>query len=235
MKVLKIIAVILALAIAAAAVGLLLKMYLDGRKPGTPQSSGQETRTPSQETLETDHPQTETKKMDDPSTQTPPETHPSFTVELFKTIITMYATVDVNIRIQPTTESDRYGTLHKGETIKVKGITDNGWYQVVFREIYTGYIRSDYLTQDMISTGVTLSQFETPVARYATVDVNVRASYTTNSDKLGVLATGEKVMVIGVTSNGWAKIEYNGRFAYVFAEYLSTVMPSATQSPESSS
>ena len=54
----------------------------------------------------------------------------------------------------------------------------------------------------------------------ATTAVNVRAGASTSTAVLGVLATGNNVTSTGASTNGWTKVSYNGRTAYVFSVYL---------------
>jgi|GEM_PF-4097989 SH3 domain protein len=56
---------------------------------------------------------------------------------------------------------------------------------------------------------------------YVTGTVNVRSNYTSNSKKLGVLKRGNTVKRIGVVSNGWTKIVYKSKNAYVSSKYIS--------------
>jgi len=54
----------------------------------------------------------------------------------------------------------------------------------------------------------------------ATTAVNVRAGASTSTAVIGVLSTGTNVTTTGVSTNGWTKVSYNGRTAYVFSTYL---------------
>lgn len=56
---------------------------------------------------------------------------------------------------------------------------------------------------------------------YATANVNVRANYTTKSEVLASLKPGQKVKVTGRSANGWMRVIYEGRDAYVYQKYLS--------------
>ena len=63
---------------------------------------------------------------------------------------------------------------------------------------------------------------------YATTTVNVRSSYSTNSDKLGSLAKAQSVKRTGIGTGaaaGWSRIEFNGKVAYVSSDYLSATKP----------
>lgn len=60
---------------------------------------------------------------------------------------------------------------------------------------------------------------------YATSSVNVRASYTTSSRKIGSLSAGDSITRTGIGSNGWSRVTYNGQTAYINTEYLATQKP----------
>lgn len=54
----------------------------------------------------------------------------------------------------------------------------------------------------------------------ATTVVNVRSSDSETADKLGKLQTGDTYRLYENRLNGWSKIDYNGKEAYVKTEYL---------------
>ncbi|HSN11192.1 MAG TPA: NlpC/P60 family protein [Propionibacteriaceae bacterium] len=54
----------------------------------------------------------------------------------------------------------------------------------------------------------------------ATTTVNVRAGASTGTPVLGVLQAGTSVTATGPSTNGWTKISFNGRVAYVSTSYL---------------
>lgn len=68
---------------------------------------------------------------------------------------------------------------------------------------------------------------------YATTSVNVRSSYSADSDKVGSLSSGASVTRTGVGDNGWSRIIYNGNEAYVSSDYLTT-SKSSTSTPSTS-
>ena len=72
---------------------------------------------------------------------------------------------------------------------------------------------------------------------YATTTVNVRSSYSTNSDKLGSLTKAQSVKRTGIgpgAAAGWSRIEFNGKVAYVSSDYLSATKPQVNTSTGSS-
>ena len=61
---------------------------------------------------------------------------------------------------------------------------------------------------------------------YATTSVNVRSSYSADSDKVGSLSSGASATRTGVGDNGWSRIVYGDSVAYVSSDYLTTTKPS---------
>ncbi|HIT34865.1 MAG TPA: phosphodiester glycosidase family protein [Candidatus Faecousia intestinigallinarum] len=60
---------------------------------------------------------------------------------------------------------------------------------------------------------------------YAIANVNVRSGSSTDDPIIGSLCYGDSVQRTGIGSQGWSRVVYNGREAYVYASYLSTVNP----------
>ena len=60
---------------------------------------------------------------------------------------------------------------------------------------------------------------------YATGNINIRKSYSADSDKVGSLQTGEKVTRTGVGDNGWSKVTYSGGTGYIKSSLLTTEEP----------
>lgn len=60
---------------------------------------------------------------------------------------------------------------------------------------------------------------------YTTAGVHIRESYTTDSKVLGSLAKGDSVLRTGVCENGWSRVQYQDKDAYIYGEYLTTNKP----------
>ena len=50
---------------------------------------------------------------------------------------------------------------------------------------------------------------------YATAEVNVRSTYSSDGTIYGTLSKGTAVEITGTTDNGWVRVKYNGDSAYV--------------------
>ena len=51
-------------------------------------------------------------------------------------------------------------------------------------------------------------------------NVRIRSSASENGEKLGTAYTGEKLELIMKQADGWTKIKYNGKTAYVKSDYV---------------
>ena len=61
---------------------------------------------------------------------------------------------------------------------------------------------------------------------YAQANVNIRASYSADSEKLGALQKGTRIKVTGVTADkNWYRVEYKEAEAFIAASYLGLEKP----------
>ncbi len=68
----------------------------------------------------------------------------------------------------------------------------------------------------------------TPTTMYATMSLNVRKGPSTDFGKLGALAEGDAVTVVGRASTGWYKIQFKDSEGYVSNVYMTADAPSST-------
>lgn len=60
---------------------------------------------------------------------------------------------------------------------------------------------------------------------YAITAVNVRSGPAKSYGRLGMLSYGDSIQRIGIGENGWSKVVYNGKVAYMYSEYLTKIKP----------
>ena len=135
----------------------------------------------------------------------------------------------LNVRSGPSTSYSKIGKVYKGNKVGVIS-ESNGWSKIEFNG-KEAYVSSDYLVKEN-NKPETPSKPETlpetkPEApketKVVTTDaLNVRSGPGTNYSKIGKVYRGNKVGVIS-ESNGWSKIEFNGKEAYVSSDYLGKV------------
>lgn len=129
---------------------------------------------------------------------------------------TIYTTEKCNIREKTSTNSNKVGTVEKGTELKRTGVGDNGWSRIEYNG-KTCYISSAYITKEKVEIEFKKPSNET---MYAKQSCNLRASWSTSSDKVGYLDAGQEVTVVGVADNGWSKIKYNGKEVYIATRLL---------------
>lgn len=111
------------------------------------------------------------------------------------------------VSIGITQEEQQEVPLHKEETEPV--------------DMKTIHVKYDDLDVEMQSSDVT--EFEVvklDKQLYANKTIFVRSGPSTDYDKVGVLSKGETVSVIGSVSDGWYKISYGEKEAYVSQDML---------------
>lgn len=132
----------------------------------------------------------------------------------------------VNLRKLPTTDSESVGILYSGTFLDRTAISDKGWSRLLYNGEVV-YAVSSYLS----NTVVEKPKEETPSSSdgFRSVDEQVTAKEETNlrsapttegSEIIYKLKNGEYVKRIGIHSNGWSKLEYNGTIVYAITSYL---------------
>jgi|GEM_PF-2258975 len=66
---------------------------------------------------------------------------------------------------------------------------------------------------------------------YATIGLNVRSGPGTSYASIGGYNVNDEVKVTGKCSNGWYRVDYNGKEGYCSGKYLSTSKVTVTQAP----
>lgn len=151
-------------------------------------------------------------------------------------------TDDLNIRSSASSSSKILGKLNIDDTVEVYSISNN-WAKIK-NGSSIGYVYSKYIdkyinnitpdTPNTPSTPELPKPDENPISpplsqqtytKYTTIanSLNVRASKSASSKKLGALSNGTTVNVYNIT-NDWAEIKYNNQKAYISASYISKLI-----------
>lgn len=123
------------------------------------------------------------------------------------------ATTTVNVRNSDSVQADKLGKVTRGTRLEVQEVKLNGWTKIVY-EGKDGYIKSEYLQFEESAASLEVIGTVT-----ATTNLNVRAAASETAERLGVLAGGASLELLG-NENGWCKVNYNGQVAYVKADYV---------------
>ena len=130
----------------------------------------------------------------------------------------------LNVRSGPSTSYSVIGKLSNGTKVEVIS-TSNGWSKIKY-DGGTGYVSSKYLSSSSTESSTTTKYVNA-------TSLNVRSGPSTSYSIIGQLSNGERVEVIS-TSNGWAKIKYNGQTGYVSSKYLSNTASDSSSSTSTS-
>lgn len=87
-------------------------------------------------------------------------------------------------------------------------------------------VTTDVSTEENTTEASVEVSVETPApaetTMWSTTSVNVRAEASKDSNKLGTLAQGDTVVVLGDTASEWVTVSYNGGTGYVKGSFLSS-------------
>lgn len=133
----------------------------------------------------------------------PAETGPQYAV----------ATTTVNVRNSDSEQADKLGKVAGGTRVQVQEVRLNGWTKIVY-EGSDGYIKSEYLQMEESAEGQEIIGSVT-----ANTNINVRSAASEDAEVLGILPGGESLELLA-NENGWCKVKYSGKVAYVKSEYV---------------
>lgn|GEM_PF-135223 len=150
------------------------------------------------------------------------------------------ATARVNLRALPMTDSDALKVIGKNESVTLTGACGD-WYYAEFGG-KTGYVMRDYvltggeLPAEAIqpTASAELTAYADSAPATAAARVNVRASASTDSKVVKVLAKGAPLSVTG-EMGGWYRVYASGATGYIMKQFvtLTTAAPAATPEPAS--
>ncbi len=152
------------------------------------------------------------------------------------------ALTSVNVRSSDSETAERLGTVGEGTIIVRVEEKLNGWSKVEY-EGKEAYIKSQYLqvvdengnvvedtpdtnnddngTDTTTTTTTATGNNNDNETKYVTAidNVNIRAEADIDSERVGFAYNGDKLEFVEKLSNGWTKIKYNGKDAYVKTHY----------------
>ena len=138
-------------------------------------------------------------------------------------------TCDVlNVRSGPGTSNSVIGSLKRGNSVAVKA-KSNGWYKVSYGS-GTGWVCGDYLSVGQSSPAKAPAQSKPSspstsggsagrVSGTGGAGVNVRSGAGTRYGRIGGLAEGASVTIVG-QSGGWYQIKYGSGTGWVCGDYV---------------
>mgnify|MGYP003293349111 CR=1 FL=1 len=147
---------------------------------------------------------------------------------------TVTAKEETRLRSIPSQDEDSQilFLLKNGETAQRIAVSDSGWSRLLYQNTVC-YAVSSYLTTNM---NYVPGQEEDPdgiQTQFSAVDEQVTAKEVVNlrmlpsvehedADVIAQLKKGDVARRIGISDNGWSKLEYNGTVCYAVTSYLTT-------------
>lgn len=157
------------------------------------------------------------------------------------TVVTKVKATDVvNIRSSDSETADKLGKAALGEEFDLIEKIENGWSKISYNG-QEAYIKSEYLedvetmevaandnvgdaggNENNTSTDNTQSNDDMTTTGKVTVieNVRIRSGASENSEKIATAYVGQQLDLIMKQADGWTKIKYNGKVAYVKSEYV---------------
>ena len=129
------------------------------------------------------------------------------------------ATDVVNIRSSASQTADKKGKAQAGQIFDVIKVWENGWTEIEY-EGSNGFIKSEYVSIIEEAQEPESGNSEVIGKVTANTTVNIRSSASQTSEKVGVVYEGEKLDLLEKRSDGWMKVRYNGKTAYVKSEFV---------------
>ena len=137
-------------------------------------------------------------------------------------------------------ESQVMYTLQNGQIARRVGLSDNGWSKLQF-EGETYYAVTSYLTTNVDGKhpaedddGIETVFEEVNEEVTAKDEVNLRSIPSVTDEEsqiLGQLRKGDVAIRTGISTNGWSRLDYNGKTCYAVTQYLIGAMGQEDRSP----
>ena len=154
------------------------------------------------------------------------------------------AKIETNLRSHPSqgAESTVLFTLKNGQVATRIGISNSGWSKLTYNGRIC-YAVSSYLTTDLTVKPENPTQPDIQT-QFTAVDEQVTAKSKVNlrslpsttredSKVLFQLTKGQIAKRIGISDNGWSKLEYQGSICYAVSSYLTTDIDGSVDKPDS--
>lgn len=129
----------------------------------------------------------------------------------------------LNVRAGAGTKYKLLGSLKKGTKINVSSQTKNGWLKFTYKG-KTAYVSNKYVKKVATTQAKTTASVKTTYKYVVTTEgLNVRSGSGTKYKKIGSLKKGVEISVKSQVSNGWYKINFNGKTGYVSNKYVKKI------------
>ena len=120
------------------------------------------------------------------------------------------ATIDgVSVRSSNSANSEYLGSLMTNDKVIIEEVMPNGWYKIKYKDSYA-YISSTHMKPTSEKT-----KLEVLNTGKAKNNLNLKSKSDKLSSTVDKISKDTTVEIVDVTNNGWYKIKYNDKYAYV--------------------
>ena len=123
---------------------------------------------------------------------------------------------DLGLRKGADSSHEIISSLPRGARVNIIDKVSDNWYKGGYKD-FVGYVEA----KDIRVLGDNLNQDN--VALISANQLNVRTSPNENGQVIGTLYKNNKVNVLDKSIDGWYKIDFNGRRAYVSSKYVNLI------------
>ncbi len=122
----------------------------------------------------------------------------------------------VNVRMEPSTESEVVGKLYNNSAATILETTADGWYQITSGSV-TGYVKCEYVVAGDENLARAVS---TRYAKVTTTTLYVRTEPSTDASILTMVPIEDDLVVLDESIPGWAKVTTEEGDGYVSTDYV---------------
>ncbi|HAT4339497.1 TPA: SH3 domain-containing protein [Clostridium perfringens] len=123
---------------------------------------------------------------------------------------------DLGLRKGADSSHEIITSIPSGARVNIIDKVSDNWYKIGYKD-FTGYVQA----KDIRVLGDNLNQDN--VGLISANQLNVRTSPNENGQVIGTLHKNDKVSVLDKSIDGWYKIDFNGRRAYVSSKYVNLI------------
>ncbi len=123
---------------------------------------------------------------------------------------------DLGLRKGAYSSHEIITSIPSGARVNIIDKVSDNWYKVGYKD-FVGYVEA----KDIRVLGENLNQDN--VGLISANQLNVRTSPNENGQVIGTLHKNDKVNVLDKSIDGWYKIDFNGRRAYVSSKYVNLI------------
>lgn len=123
---------------------------------------------------------------------------------------------DLGLRKGADSSHEIITSIPSGARVNIIDKVSDNWYKVGYKD-FVGYVQSKHIRV----LGDNLNQDN--VGLISDNQLNVRISPNENGQVIGTLHKNDKISVLDKSIDGWYKIDFNGRRAYVSSKYVNLI------------